>query len=128
MILADLMLFLDLGRRGSAQIAFDPKLSDIYGCLLRKKGQHWKLRWCVVRDDVFYAYRDSGYTQEDFKCSLRKCNVVSNSQESSRANAFQLVRRRGEEFLLAAEDCSELDRWLPVLQRQTSKHCLSEGL
>ena len=122
-----LKLFLTLGRRGSGLIALDPELSDIHGCLFRKKGVHWKLRWCAVSGEVFYAFRDSQYAQEDFRCSLRKCYVESNPQESDRAYTFKLARRKGEEILLAAEDESELERWLTTLQRETAKYHLSAG-
>ncbi|CAB3995109.1 Hypothetical predicted protein, partial [Paramuricea clavata] len=116
------------GRRGSGLIALDPEISDIHGCVFRKKGLHWKLRWCAVSGEIFYAFRDSQYTQEDFRCSLRKCCVVCSSQEPGRAYTFKLVRRKGEDILLAAEDASELERWLAVLQRETSKYNLSEGV
>ena len=53
--------------------------------------------------------------------------MVCSSQEPGRAYTFKLVRRKGEDILLAAEDASELERWLAVLQRETSKYNLSEG-
>lgn len=116
------------GRRGSGLTALDQELSDIHGCLFRKKGLHWKQRWCAVSEDTFYAYRDSQYTQEDFRCNLRKCYVVPSFQEPGRASCFRLVRRKGEEIVLAAEDTSEVERWITVLHRQTSKYHLSEGI
>lgn len=121
------LLIPTLGRRSSGLIALDPELSDIHGCLFRKKGPHWKLRWCSVSGETFYVFRDSQYSQEDLRCSLRKCNVVSSSQEPGRAYSFKLVRRKGEEILLAAEDAGELERWLIVLHRETSKNHLSPG-
>ena len=124
---AILTLFPTLGRRGSGLIALDPELSDIHGCLFRKKGPHWKLRWCAVSGETFYVFRDSQYSQEDLRCSLTKCSVVSSFQEPGRAYSFKLVRRKGEEILLAAEDAGELERWLAVLHRETSKNHLSPG-
>ncbi|XP_028394372.1 uncharacterized protein LOC114518533 isoform X2 [Dendronephthya gigantea] len=115
------------GRRGSGIAALDPELSDIHGCLFRKKGLHWKLRWCAVSAEIFYVYRDSQYSQEDFRCNLRKCVAVSTCLEPGRSHSFKLVRRKGDEILLAAEDGSELWRWLSVLQRATSKSHSSEG-
>lgn len=119
--------FLNVGRRGSGNGAFDPELSDIHGCLFRKKGLHWKLRWCSVSAETFYVYRDSQYSQEDLRCNLRKCFVVSSGQEPGRPYAFRLARRKGDEILLAAEDGSELERWLSVLYRETSKSNSPEG-
>ena len=110
-----------LGRRGSGVMTLDLELSDIHGCLFRKKGAHWKLRWCAVGQEIFYAFRDSQYSQEDFRCSLKKCLVLSNVLAPGRAFSFKLTRRRGEEILLAAEDESEFERWLTVLQRETAK-------
>ena len=62
------------------------------------------------------------------RCSLRKCSVVSSCQEPGRDHCFKLIRRKGEEILLAAEDGGELERWLAVFHRETLNNHLSQGL
>ena len=54
--------------------------------------------------------------------------MVSSCQEPGRDHCFKLIRRKGEEILLAAEDGGELERWLAVFHRETLNNHLSQGL
>ena len=42
-------------------------------------------------------------------------------------HTFKLVRRKGDEIVMAAETKNELERWMKVLQREMAKQRLSEG-
>ena len=99
----------------------------IHGCLFRKKGEHWKQRWCIVAKETLYAFRDSSYAQEDFICRLSKCLVVRTEERPGRAHSFQIERGRGDDIVFAAEDCDVLERWMEVLLEETSKQRFSEG-
>ena len=120
--------FICKGRRSSGIAALDPEHTEIQGCLFRKKGPYWKLRWCAVSADVFYIFRDSQYSQEVFRCNLRKSYLVSTPQlGATRAHNFKLVVRNGTELSLAAENLIEFERWLAVLKKETSKFYVPLG-
>ena len=90
------------------------------GYLLRKKGPHWKNRWCVVKEQSLFCYKDFGIGTAEIEVPLHGTSIKildDNEAEYDRPHMFALTCDK-EELLFAAENDAELEEWIMVLNEE----------
>lgn len=90
------------------------------GYLLRKKGPHWKNRWCVVKEQSLFCYKDFGIGTAEIQVPLHGASIKildDNDAEYDKPHMFVLTCDK-EEPLFAAENDAELEEWIMVLNEE----------
>lgn len=90
------------------------------GYLLRKKGPHWKNRWCVVKEQSLFCYKDFGIGTAEIQVPLHGASIKildDNDAEYDKPHMFVLTYDK-DELLFAAENDAELEEWIMVLNEE----------
>lgn len=90
------------------------------GYLLRKKGPHWKNRWCVVKEHSLFCYKDFGIGTAEIQVPLHGASIKildDGNVENDKQHMFVLTFDK-EELLFAAENDAELEEWIMVLNEE----------
>jgi hypothetical protein len=88
------------------------------GYLIRKKGNTWKNRWCVVKDHSLYCYKEFGAGLAELELTLVGCGVAAVPEGEGEKQFMFVLSADKEQLHFAAENDAELEEWLVVLENE----------
>ena len=104
------------GKKGEEKIRqYASKSTTFSGYLLRLKGSTWKTRWCVVKENTLFCYKDFGVGATELEIPLPGKSVQCIAEGNLKQPFVFVIGAEKESFSFAAENDAELEEWMMVL-------------